>query len=211
MAVSIQVFTFNAFREKTYVLFNREQECIIIDPGCMSWDEQHQLACFIQAHALTVKYIINTHVHLDHIWGNHFLQTTYNAQLVMHLDSLPLLEKAADYQNFYGFNGYQPATPSFFVDQGDSIAMAGWSLTVLHVPGHAPGHIALYSEHLNSCFSGDVLFKGAIGRPDLWGGDHETLCHSIRTKLFTLPNDVVIYPGHGHPTTVKQEKEHLRL
>ncbi len=206
-SICLQVFTFNLFQEKTYLIFNQANECILIDPGCCSENEQKQLSDFLKDRNLVLKHLINTHAHIDHVLGNHYVKTTYGVPLAMHAESLPLLEKIPDYQSMYGIEGYQPTQPDRLLSEGDQISIAGCSLRVLYVPGHAPGHIALYSEALKACFSGDTLFQGSIGRTDLWGGDGKLLVESIRTKLFSLPDDVVVYPGHGDATTIGAEKK----
>ncbi len=206
-SICLQVFTFNLFQEKTYLIFNQANECILIDPGCCSENEQKQLADFLEERNLILKHLVNTHAHIDHVLGNHYVKTTYGVPLSMHAESLPFLEKVPDYQSMYGIEGYQPTQPDRLLSEGDQIAIIGCSLRVLYVPGHAPGHIALYSEALKVCFSGDTLFQGSIGRTDLWGGDGKLLVQSIRTKLFSLPDDVVVYPGHGDTTTIGAEKK----
>jgi len=208
-AISLQVFTFNIFQENTYILFNQNKEAIVIDPGCTTATEQEQLACFIQHHELSIQYLLNTHAHIDHIIGNDYIANTYGVPLYMHQEGLVLLDYAVSFQEHYGFAGYQKRLPDFFLSEGDRIGIEGCSLLVIHVPGHAPGHVAFYSEALKICFVGDTLFKGNIGRTDLLGGSRSLLLKSIRTKLFGLPNDVAVYSGHGEPTTIGMEKNNV--
>lgn len=207
-SIFLHAFTFNAFQEKTYVVFNACNECILIDPGCESESEREQLAHFLAERKLEVKHLVNTHAHLDHVWGNRYVASTYGVPAAMHAEGLPLLEQVPHYAKIHGIEGYEPIQPERFLVEGSCIAIAHGSFRVLYVPGHAPGHIALYSEPLKICFVGDTLFRGSIGRTDLWGGDGNLLVESIRTQLFSLPDDVVVYPGHGEPTTIGREKQH---
>lgn len=202
MSVSVKVMQFNTFAVNTYVVFNPQRECILIDPGCTTASEEAQLLDFLRTNQLSVKYLINTHVHLDHIFGNYLIKKTYQVPLVMHKESLYLFKKSKTLQCFYGFNGYRETEPDIFVDQDDLVGISDYTLKVIYVPGHAPGHIALYDKASPACFTGDVLFKDGVGRTDLWGGDAGQLYRSVNDKLFTLPDDTIVYPGHGPFTTI---------
>ena len=180
--IYIQHFVFNPFQENTYVLYNLHNEAIIIDPGCSNREEQKQLGEFIKKNNLCIRHLINTHGHIDHILGNHFVKTTYQVQLAIHPLDVIFLEKGAHYAQAYGIKHYEPCTPNLLCQEGEVIKIRGISLKILHVPGHSPGHIALYSEAMQICFGGDTLFKGSIGRTDLPGGDQTTLLQSIHNK-----------------------------
>lgn len=210
MSVSVKVLRFNSFVVNTYVVFNPKKECILIDPGCTTASEEDQLLNFLRTNQLTVKYLINTHVHLDHIFGNYLIKQAYRVPLVMHKEGLYLFKQSRTLQYFYGFNGYRETEPDIFVDQDDLVNVSDFTLKVIYVPGHAPGHIALYDKVSRTCFTGDVLFKGSVGRTDLWGGDAEQLYHSVNAKLFALPNDTIVYPGHGPSTTIGEAKVYLK-
>lgn len=206
--IQIQTFTFNAFQENTYVLYDKTGECVIIDPGCYDKSEKYELTSFIETNQLKVKYLLNTHCHIDHVLGNAFVKHTYKVDLYIHRADEPVLRAVETYASSYGFAQYEPTLPGHFLEEGDTVKFGNTSLDVLFVPGHAPGHIAFYNKEEKFCIAGDVLFQGSIGRTDLSGGDFQTLIKSIRTKLFPLGDDVTVYPGHGDPTTIGEEKKY---
>lgn len=202
----IKVFVFNPFQENTFLLYDESNECIIIDAGCNEEHEFKELDTYITENNLTLKLIINTHCHIDHIMGNAYLVDKYNVHSIAHKEDMPLLERSNDMAMAFGFNIQEPPTPSQFVNEGDEIKFGNTILKVKHVPGHSPGSIALYNKDEQFVIVGDVLFKGGIGRTDLPGGDYDTLIASINDKLFTLNGDVVVYSGHGESTTIAHEK-----
>ncbi len=202
----IKVFVFNPFQENTFLLYDESNECIIIDAGCNEEHEFKELDTYITENNLTLKLIINTHCHIDHIMGNAYLVDKYNVLSIAHKEDMPLLERSNDMAMAFGFNIQEPPTPSQFVNEGDEIKFGNTILKVKHVPGHSPGSIALYNEKEQFVIVGDVLFKGGIGRTDLPGGDYDTLIASINDKLFTLNGDVVVYSGHGENSTIAHEK-----
>ncbi|MCD4834286.1 MAG: MBL fold metallo-hydrolase [Bacteroidales bacterium] len=202
----IKVFVFNPFQENTFLLYDESNECIIIDAGCNEEHEFKELDTYITENNLTLKLIINTHCHIDHIMGNAYLVDKYNVHSIAHKEDMPLLERSNDMAMAFGFNIQEPPTPSQFVNEGDEIKFGNTILKVKHVPGHSPGSIALYNKDEQFVIVGDVLFKGGIGRTDLPGGDYHTLIASINDKLFTLNGDVVVYSGHGESTTIAHEK-----
>ncbi len=204
--LEVKKFVFNPFMENTYVLFDETGECIIIDPGCIEKEEENQLSEFIQSKGLTVTKLINTHCHIDHVLGNAFVKKTYSVDLFIHTIEEAMLKAVKTYASNYGFFQYQDSTPNHFLDEGDSVALGNQQFNVLFVPGHSPGHIALYHSSTKTLISGDVLFENSIGRTDLPGGDFDTLIKSIHQKLFTLPDDVTVYSGHGSETTIGFEK-----
>lgn len=204
----VQSFTFNALAENTYVVYDDTRQCAIIDPGCDTQQEQEVLSAFIDKHALQVTHLINTHAHIDHIVGNQYIQATYGVQLALHQQEVSMLQAAIQYAPAYGFTTYKPVEAKKLLTQDEVIQVGNTPLVVLHVPGHSPGHIALYSQQAKLCLSGDVLFRGSIGRTDLPGSDHVLLLKSIHQQLFSLDDDIVIYPGHGPKTTIGIEKKH---
>jgi len=127
----------------------------------------------------------------------------------MNKEDIPLLENAGNIGKMYGFDNYEGSPyPKHFLKQDDTLSFGNSSFKILFTPGHAPGHICLYSQENNLVIAGDVLFRGNIGRTDLPGGDHNTLINSIKTQLFPLANDTVVYCGHGPSTNIRYEKEH---
>lgn len=204
--LEVKKFVFNPFMENTYVLFDETSECVIIDPGCIEKDEEIELIEFIQGKNLTVKKLINTHCHIDHVLGNAFVKRTYSVDLFIHPIEEAMLKAVTTYASNYGFFQYQDSTPNHFLNEGDSVAFGNQQFNVLFVPGHSPGHIALYHSSSKTLISGDVLFENSIGRTDLPGGNFDTLIKSIHQKLFTLPDDVTVYCGHGSETTIGFEK-----
>jgi hydroxyacylglutathione hydrolase len=205
--LQIQRFTFNPFSENTYLVYDSQtKECAIIDPGCLSIHEQKTVQDFIASRHLQVKHLINTHCHIDHIVGNAFIKRTYGTKLAIHPAEVPMLDLARTHAPRYGIENYEPATADTWLIGGQEIHLGNHPLHIWHVPGHSPGHIALYSIDNNFCISGDVLFKNYIGRTDLPGGNLKTLLKSIHEKLFSLPDEVLLYAGHGATTTIGWEK-----
>ena len=204
--MTIQTFVFNPFQENTIVAFDETNEAVVIDPGCYEPEERKELDDFISTQKLTVKYLLNTHCHIDHVLGNDYVKEKYKVKLLIHAYDEPLLRAVKNYAPNYGFAGYREALPDQFLKEGDTVQFGNTTLHVLFLPGHSPGHIGFYNREQKVILSGDVLFEGSIGRTDLPGGDFNTLLDSIHRKLFTLPDDVVVYPGHGGTTTLGEEK-----
>lgn len=205
MALHVREFTFNPFQENTYLIIAPSGECIIVDPGCMEIFEQEELKAAMLEDGLKPVRLINTHCHIDHILGNAFISREYQLGLEIHRGEMPVLKAGPTVAGMYGIP-YEPSPePSSFLEEGDRILLDGHALRVLLTPGHSPASICLYNETDGWLIGGDVLFYESIGRTDLPGGDHETLLKSIRTQVFTLPQDTVVYPGHGPHTTVGYE------
>ena len=205
--IKIQSFAFNGFQENTYVLFDESKKCIIIDPGCYEQNEKLELERFIVDNELEPVKLINTHCHIDHVLGNRFVAEKWSLDLEMHELDLPTLHSVKDYCQLYGFHNYEESPePSTFLKEGDKIHFGNSSLDVLFTPGHAPGHIVLYSNEQHFVIGGDVLFQMSIGRTDLPGGDYDTLINSIKDKLLPLDEQTKVYSGHGPSTTIGYEK-----
>lgn len=204
--LQVKKFTFNPFAENTFVLFDDTKECIVIDPGCFEKAEQQELVDFITTNNLVVKKLINTHCHIDHVLGNAFVKRKFNVQLYIHPIEEPLLRAVSSYASNYGFYQYEDSTADAFITENDFVEFGNQKLKILFVPGHSPGHIALYDAASKSLLGGDVLFENSIGRSDLPGGNFNTLINSIQEKFFTLPDDVTVYCGHGEETIIGFEK-----
>jgi hydroxyacylglutathione hydrolase len=203
----VKSFVFNPFQENTYILYDETKECIIIDPGCYEADEKQELVDFIEHHRLKVVLLLNTHCHIDHVLGNSFVKDKYAVRFLIHANDEMVLKAVKAYAPNYGFQLYQEAMPDDFMKENDLISFGNQKLKVLFVPGHAPGHVAFYNEESKIVIGGDVLFLNSIGRTDLPGGNFNTLINSIHQKLFVLPDDVVVYPGHGPQTNIGFEKK----
>ena len=205
--MKLKSFTFNQFYENTFIVSDSTNDCIIIDPGCYSNDEKNILKKYIEDNNLNPVKLINTHCHIDHILGNKFVSKTWGLNLETHQNDIELLENSAEIARLYGFIDYEesPSTTQF-LNEGDIVEFGNSKLKILYTPGHAPGHISLYSKEEKFIISGDVLFKSSIGRTDLPGGDFNVLIESIKTKILCLDDDTVVYCGHGPATTVGYER-----
>ena len=184
--MTVKCFEFNMFPVNTYVLSDETNEAVIIDAGCYYDDEQEMLKQYIERNGLTVKHLLNTHLHLDHLFGNAFVSKTYGVMPEASADDEFLLPKTKDYCRMFG--------------------IGNTSLKVLSAPGHSPGSLVYYCEKDSCLFCGDVLFRGSIGRTDLDKGDYKQLINSISNKLFPLPDQTKVYTGHGDATTIGNEK-----
>lgn len=205
--ITIQSFTFNPFQENTYVAYDETLECIIVDPGCYDAKDNAVLSKFIEENKLKPVALVNTHCHLDHLFGNKFVSDTYQLEPIMHKADLPLLEYAPLTAIQYDLHLDELPEVGKFVEEGDVIHFGNSSFEVLFTPGHAPGHICLLNRDEKIILSADVLFHLSIGRTDLPLGDHATLLKSIKEKLLVLEEDVVVYPGHGPNTSIGFEKK----
>lgn len=204
--IKVKVFTFSPIQENTYVLYNEDKKAIIIDPGCYFPAEQDQLFQFIHTNELEVVKLLNTHCHLDHVFGNKWVYDTFKTPLHIHPDEEAMLKMAPLSGEKWGlpFENYQG--PLQFLYPGDTILLGNDALKVIFAPGHSPASICFYSETQAFLIGGDVLFRESIGRTDLPGGNHALLLQSIRNNLFVLPDEVKVYPGHGLTTTIGYEK-----
>ncbi|MGZ5253752.1 MAG: MBL fold metallo-hydrolase [Flavitalea sp.] len=204
--ITIKQFTFSPVQENTYILFNEEKECIIIDPGCYSSQERNQLKDYVVEQGLQPKYLLNTHCHLDHIFGNRFVATTFGLVLHIHPNEEKVLSMGPTFGDMWGLPFQNYEGDLVFLKEGDTISLGKDLLEILEAPGHSPGSICFYNRKQQFIISGDVLFNGSIGRTDLPMGDFDTLINSIRTKLWPLHDEVVVYSGHGVSTTIGKEK-----
>lgn len=206
--VKVEFFTLSPFQENTYVISNEKGLAIIIDPGCYFSAEQDTIKNYILRAGLTPVQLLTTHCHLDHVFGLQWAAGYYGLTPWIHKDEQPLLQCAPESGLQFGleFTGY--TGPVHFVEVGQTIQLGTDTLLVIGAPGHSPGHVCYYCAAQNLLIGGDVLFRESIGRTDLPGGDYEQLLHSIRTQLFTLPDETIVYPGHGGTTTIGYEKKH---
>ncbi|KAA6438679.1 MBL fold metallo-hydrolase [Dyadobacter flavalbus] len=205
--IHIENFVFNPFAENTYLLHDDTGEAVIIDPGCYDKQELAEITDYIEANGLKPVQIINTHAHIDHVLGIAALKRKYRIPFSLHALDEPLLKAVKSYASNYGFSSFDEPEIDTYLAEGDTVHFGNSSLKVIFVPGHAPGHIAFVNEDQRFVMGGDVLFHMSIGRTDLPGGDHNQLLSSIRSKLFTLPDDYTVYPGHMQLTTIGFEKK----
>jgi len=204
--LKIKSFVFSPIQENTYLLYNEFNNCIIIDPGCYFDAEKEQLTQFIKQMGLQPKMLLNTHCHLDHIFGNKYIADTYGLVAQIHPKEKVVLEYAPTSGLMYNLPFDNYSGEFIFLAEGDTIRLDKDELTVIEAPGHSPGHICFYSAGQQFLIGGDVLFNRSIGRTDLPGGNHEQLIKNIREKLFVLPGETVVYSGHGPTTTIGEEK-----
>lgn len=176
-------------------------EGAVIDPG---WDAPAILSA-AEAASLTIKYVLNTHAHWDHVSANADVLEATGAQLALHPGDLPLLLDRGG-ANLWRIPARSSPEPDIELAEGQVVQIGKLNLQVLFTPGHTPGHVSFYEAAAGAVFSGDVLFRQGIGRTDLPGGDHRTLMHSIQEVLMTLPPETVVYSGHGPATTISNER-----
>ena len=204
--LSVQSFTFNPFQENTYVLFDETGEAVIIDPGCSNRSEERELSDWLSSKGLSPRLILLTHSHIDHILGAYYVKDMYRIPLCIHKKDQETLRAGKIVAQMYGIDNYTEVEADQFVREELPVTFGKQQLSVLFLPGHAPGHVGYYHMAQKIIIGGDVLFRASIGRTDLPGGDFDTLIESIHQKLFTLPDDVIVYPGHGPETTIGEEK-----
>jgi glyoxylase-like metal-dependent hydrolase (beta-lactamase superfamily II) len=201
--VKVHAFTLGPLQSNSYLLADEvTREGLLFDPGM----ESEPVAEALARERLTLTAIINTHGHFDHVFGNAYFKAKTGAPLLMHRADLDLVKRLEEQSLYFGFRATPSPLPDRFLEEGDEVRVGGIRLRVLHTPGHSPGGICLVTD--GTAFVGDTLSAGSIGRTDLPGGSAETLLTSIREKLLTLPDDTVIYPGHGPATTIGHERRH---
>lgn len=214
--MQIKQFVFNPFGVNAYVLSNGAGDSILIDPSVSNERERSALAAYIKDAGLKVCRVLNTHLHLDHVLGNAFVERTFGVKAEAHEADAFLLGLQHEQGSMFGlhFDEEAPALGGFLAD-GDIVEVPGIKLRVIHVAGHSPGGLAFYCENAGDgeggenapvLFSGDILFAGSMGRSDLFGGDEAALVGGIKSKILTLPGNTTVLPGHGPFTTVDDEK-----
>ena len=208
--MKIESFEFNLFGEKTYIVWDETtRESVVIDPGMSNDFENDKLTNFIIQNNLKLKYILYTHLHIDHTLGHEFVKSTFNIPTLAHIEDVGLGEsREIQAQMFrlrtHKLDSLRIDTP---ISYNSTISIGDESITVLHIPGHTQGSVAYYNSKSNFVITGDALFCGSIGRTDLPGGNYSQLISSIQNKLLTLPDNTCVYPGHGPMTTIIREKQ----
>jgi len=204
----VQSFVNNPYQENTYLLFDDSKECVIIDPGMYTAAEQNVVAGFIKDNGLKPVLLLNTHCHIDHVLGNKFVFEQYGLKPKFHIGESETLASVVAYAPAMGFR-YDPSPlPDEFLPETGTISFGNTQLQLVFAPGHSPAHLCFYDKDANILIGGDVLFRESIGRTDLPGGNYSTLVKNIEEKLFLLPDDCTVYPGHGPETTIGHEKQH---
>ncbi|WP_258102560.1 MBL fold metallo-hydrolase [Marinoscillum sp. MHG1-6] len=204
--MNIKSFVFNPFYENTYLLWDETKEAIIIDPGCYEKYERDELIGFVASEDLKVVKIVNTHCHVDHVLGNYYLKDHFKCPLWIPENEAANYESVSVVASRYGIHGYTKGEPDELMKEGDTLKVGNEECSIIEAPGHSPGHQLFYFQNEKVLIGGDVLFRQSIGRTDLPGGDHDTLLNNIKQKVYTLPEDTVVYPGHGPETTIGFEK-----
>ncbi len=204
--LALTSFSFSPLQENTYVLYNADREACIIDPGCYFPEEKKRLQDFVEQEALKPTLLLNTHCHIDHVFGNQFVFDTWGLIPHFHEKETPVLDLLPLSAQLWNLKFDIYAGEVAHIREGETIWLGNEELSILFTPGHSPGSVSFYHEAGKFIIGGDVLFRGSIGRTDLPGGDYDTLIDSINREFMTLPPDTTVYSGHGDPSTVAAEK-----
>lgn len=205
--MKIYRLVYNPIDVNTYIIASERGKCAIIDCGCYDTFEFTDLKKFLDERSIRPVLVLNTHCHLDHIFGNIFILREYGLRPLFHSDDEYNRLNSVKHAELFGLTMEPPPDPGEFIIDGQIITFDNISIKVLHVPGHSSGGVAFYCQEEKVVFTGDALFAGSIGRTDLQGGNFKTLISSIKNKLFTLPDDTIVYPGHGESTSIGTEKK----
>jgi hydroxyacylglutathione hydrolase len=203
--MEIYKLVFSPIGVNTYILADPSGKCAVIDCGCIDNNEFNTLTGLIQSKRLEPVLLLNTHCHFDHIFGNGMFLREYGIGPCCHADEVMNRRNALQYARFFGLEMDEPPAPAGLLTDGQQVSFGSETMVAIHVPGHAPESLAFYSAKEKSVFTGDALFSGSVGRSDIPGGDHRTLIKSIKDKLFVLPEETTVYPGHGESTTIGTE------
>lgn len=208
--MKIKQFQFNDISVNTYIVWDSQTlDAVIIDPGCYYPQEEQALKQFVEDNKLSINHILNTHLHFDHIFGNNFAEETFGVAAKAHNADMPWLLQIGRRLALFGLQynkSVNPIKPENFLQEGDVIRFGRHTFQILHIPGHSPGSLVYYCKEENTLFCGDVLFKGSLGRYDFADSNGTALVQGIRQKLFTLPDNTIVYSGHGPSTTIGTEK-----
>lgn len=205
--LQIHSFCFNAFQENTYILYNEQKEAIIVDPGCYLKHEETQLANFIAEKNLTPKLLLNTHCHLDHVFGNNFISEQYGLTALFHQKEQAVIDRLPEGGARWGVPTEAYNGKVQYIQQDELIHFGNDTFKVLETPGHSPGSVCFYHEAQGILLGGDLIFKDGVGRTDLPGSNPLDLIKSIQTQILPLPDNMTIYSGHGPATTWGREKK----
>lgn len=206
--LSVKTFIFNPIQVNTYIVYNANKDCVIIDAGNFERFEDEQIVNYIEKNGLKPLMLLNTHSHIDHVMGNRLIADKYHVELAAHPIEKPFYDKVWMYAAAFGINFTQDRclAPTIDLKEGDVVRIGDDELKVLLTPGHAPGHICFYDEKDGIVFTGDTLFHRGVGRWDLPGGNYNQLEKSLLNVLYKLPDDTICYCGHGSQTRIGDEK-----
>jgi hydroxyacylglutathione hydrolase len=203
----VKKFIFNPFDENTYLVWDeKSSEAMVVDPGCSTPEEEKELSDFIEDRKLKIKYLFNTHCHIDHILGINYIKEKYKVNFYAPEADLPLLQHADKQAEAFGLEIDPVSLPDVYINEFTHTSIGETAPRFIFTPGHSPGEYCIYFEKEGILLAGDVLFRRSIGRTDLWGGNFNQLIDSIKNKLFVLPDEVIVYSGHGDNTTIGEEK-----
>jgi len=205
---NVRSFVNNPYQENTYILYDASGECVIIDPGMYTSNEQNTVVRFIKDNSLTPVLLLNTHCHIDHVLGNKFVFDQYSLKPQFNIGESDTLAAVIAYAPAMGFRYDASPVPDTFLPEEGFVTFGNTELQLIFAPGHSPAHLCFYDKDANILIGGDVLFRNSIGRTDLPGGNHNLLIKNIKEKLLLLPDDCTVYPGHGPETTIGYEKQH---
>lgn len=201
-------FPVNPFEMNCYVYHDENsKEGVIIDPGAYTDDERKMILDYFASNSIEIKYILLTHGHVDHILGNKWAKENFHVDMFMHKEDLPLIELSVEQALMFGVEIEQSPTPDKFLDENTEFNFGNCKFKIIHTPGHSPGSVCYVDEKNKLIFGGDCLFKGSIGRTDLWRGNYDELLASIKNKILVYPNEFTVYPGHFEETTIGDEKK----
>jgi len=204
--VKLEKFVFNPFQVNTYVLSDGSGQGYIIDPACYDENEKKILISYVKNNGLTIKAIINTHCHVDHILGVEYVREQLNTTFFCSEEEQFLIDNSVAQGEFFGLTVKRPVKPDRYISEKSKLDINGKEIKIIHVPGHSPGSLCFFLEDEKKLFSGDALFSGSIGRTDLPGGNYQLLVNGIRDKLLSMQDDIEVFPGHGPSTSVGNEK-----
>ncbi|MEH6304759.1 MBL fold metallo-hydrolase [Olivibacter sp. CPCC 100613] len=204
--IHVKRFENNPFAENTYILYDETLNCAIIDPGMYTEAEEKRVLHFISSNNLNPTLLLNTHCHVDHVLGNRVIYEAFGLLPQFHELEASVLSDVQVRAPMFGLRYEQSPIPEHFLPTAGEVSFGNTVLALIFAPGHSPGHLCFYHQQEKVLIGGDVLFKGSIGRTDLPGGNHQLLLRNIKEKLYNLPNDTVVYPGHGPETSIGEEK-----
>lgn len=206
--MKIYCLTMNPFQVNCYIYWDENtHDGLLIDPGAYTQQEENEILRFISDENINIKFIINTHGHIDHILGNAFAKKQFDVPLMIHNEDEFLVLNSKYQSDLFGLSINQPPKFDYFIEESGTTRIGDTEITFLHTPGHSPGGVCIVDKSNRIVITGDVLFRDSIGRTDLQGGDYETLRFSITEKLFKeCTDDYTVYPGHFGTTTIGYEK-----